>query len=307
MARIAIIGRTEILYKTALQLCKQGHKIALIVTAKEAPEYTKTAEDFRVLAEDLGIPFAHTPRIAEISDVIRSLSPIDIGVSLNYSGMIPQSIIDRFSLGILNAHGGDLPRYRGNACQAWAIINGEQQIGLCIHRMVGGELDSGDIIARDYYPLDIRTKITSVYEWMSDRIPELFSEALARLERDPAYVMEVQSKALNDVLRCYPRKPEDGRIDWRKSNIEILRLINASSKPYSGAFCELEGQKMIVWDAELPPEENFLAVPGQLMKIGQGFVDVACGIGKLRLTTVEYRGEVSVPNVLFKSLRQRLN
>ena len=36
-------------------------------------------------------------------------------------------VISIFTLGILNAHGGDLPRYRGNACQAWAIINGEEK------------------------------------------------------------------------------------------------------------------------------------------------------------------------------------
>ena len=38
-----------------------------------------------------------------------------------------EEVIDFFELGILNAHGGDLPRYRGNACQAWAIINGEER------------------------------------------------------------------------------------------------------------------------------------------------------------------------------------
>ena len=58
-----------------------------------------------------------------------------------------------------NAHGGDLPRYRGNACQAWAIINGENKIGLCIHKMIGGELDISDIIARDFLKIDLGTKL----------------------------------------------------------------------------------------------------------------------------------------------------
>ncbi|GAB1465742.1 hypothetical protein MASR2M54_12420 [Aliarcobacter cryaerophilus] len=51
----------------------------------------------------------------------------EIAVSLNYSSIISQNVIDLFPLGVLNAHGGDLPRYRGNACQAWAIINGEEK------------------------------------------------------------------------------------------------------------------------------------------------------------------------------------
>lgn len=72
-------------------------------------------------------------------------------MSLNYSSIISQKVIDLFPLGILNAHGGDLPKYRGNACQAWAILNGETKIGLCIHSMIGGEVDNGNIIDRKIF------------------------------------------------------------------------------------------------------------------------------------------------------------
>lgn len=307
--RIAIIGRTEILYEAALQLRAEGHEIAVIVTAKEAPEYTKTATDFRALAETWGIPFFHAPRIDEVHgeafNAIKNMPPIDIGVSLNYTGVIPQAVINLFRLGILNAHGGDLPRYRGNACQAWAIINGEDRIGLCIHRMIGGELDSGDIVARDYFPLTINTKVTAVHQWMGKRIPELFLDALQRLEVDPHSVLERQSKDPKDALRCYPRKPEDGRIDWRRTAVEILRLINACNKPYAGAFCELEGDKLIIWDAELAPEENFLAIPGQITLIGEGYVEVATGAGKLRVLEVEVAGDERTPSRVVRSIRQR--
>ena len=47
------------------------------------------------------------PRITEEVDTIHELPTIDIGVTLNYSGIIPQPLIDLFPLGILNAHGGD--------------------------------------------------------------------------------------------------------------------------------------------------------------------------------------------------------
>lgn len=307
--RIAIIGRTEILYETTLRLRGRGHEVVLIITAKEAPEYTKTSADFRALAETWGIPFFHAPRIDEIDEeafeAIRDMLQVDIGISLNYTGVIPQTLIDLFPLGVLNAHGGDLPRYRGNACQAWAIINGEERVGLCIHRMIGGELDSGDIVVRDYFPLSFSTKVTAVYQWMSERIPDLFSEALQRLGEDPHYVLENQSKDPKKALRCYPRKPEDGRIDWSKSAIEILRLINACNKPYAGAFCDFEGQKLIIWDAELAAAENFLAIPGQITLIGDGFVEVATGAGKLRVKEVEASSGERMPNQVVRSIRQR--
>jgi methionyl-tRNA formyltransferase len=46
----------------------------------------------------------------------------------------------------------------------WAILNGEDRIGLCIKRMVGSELDSGDIIARDYVAIEHSTKVWQVWE-----------------------------------------------------------------------------------------------------------------------------------------------
>lgn len=44
--RIAIIGRTEILYDVAERLHDEGHELVCVLTAKEAPEYKRTADDF---------------------------------------------------------------------------------------------------------------------------------------------------------------------------------------------------------------------------------------------------------------------
>lgn len=305
--KIAIIGRSEILYNTACLLHDHGHELVLIITAKEASEYTRTTEDFKRLAERFGVAFLQTPRISEATQAIGS-SGADIGISVNYPGIISQNVIDLFPHGIFNAHGGELPRYRGNACQAWAILNREERIGLCIHKMVGGELDSGDIIVREYLPIDITTKVTHAWEWMARRIPDMFLQAVEQLARNPDYVLEVQSKNPADALRCYPRKPEDGRIDWNQSAEDILRLINASNKPYAGAYCEFEGEKMIIWDAELVvDDENFLAVPGQVTKIGDGFIEVACRTDKIRITKAEMDGKEENPNIWVRSIRKRLS
>jgi methionyl-tRNA formyltransferase len=173
--------------------------------------------------------------------------------------------------------------------------------------MIGDELDSGDIIVREYLAIDRDTKVTKCWEWMTNRIPALFLESVEKLEQDSGYVLEQQSSDPRKALRCYPRQPEDGRIDWSKSNLEILRLINASNKPYSGAFCEFEGQKMIIWDAELvDDEETFCAVPGQVTLVGEPSVEVACNQGKLRLKEVEVAGTSGNPSRWLKSIRKRL-
>ncbi len=305
---IAIIGRTEILYETAELFLKNSYKISLIITSKEAPEYTKISKDFENLANKIGAKYIYTNKLADYKSEIENLG-CEIGISLNYTSIISQEIIDIFPLGILNAHGGDLPRYRGNACQAWALINGEDKIGLCIHKMIGGELDSGDIIMRQYLPVNLNTKIGECYQWMRNYTPKMFCDAVDKLATNPNYFLEKQSKNSDDALRCYPRLPEDGKIDWRKSNIQILRLINASNKPYAGAFCFYEEKKMIIWDAEIfEDDEVYLAEVGQVASINQldGSIIVVTGKGKLKINLIEYDGFIGTPNKKIKSIRKRL-
>ena len=252
-----------------------------------------------------------TPKIneEEIITNILSLGEIDLAVSINYSGVISQKVINLFRFGLLNAHGGDLPKYRGNACQAWALINGEKKIGLCIHKMIGGELDSGPIISREYFNVDINTRIGQVYDWIESETPKLVLQSVNEIKKNKDFVLEYQSLNPSDSLRCYPRNPSDGKIDWGKSNEDILRLINASSEPFSGAFTSLNEQKVIIWRAEIyENDENYLAVSGQISTINKtdGSIIVICGLSKLRITEIEIDGQRGLPATMISSIRKRL-
>ncbi|MDA8649872.1 formyltransferase family protein [Alphaproteobacteria bacterium] len=305
--KIAIIGRSELLFESAELLKSAGHEIVCIVTAKAAPEYLKTELDFEGLASSLRVPFAATTKISSVHEMLQEAAA-EVAVSVNYSGIIPKTVTDLFPLGVLNAHGGDLPRYRGNACQAWAIINGEERVGLCIHRMIGGELDNGDIIERDYLPIASSTNITEIWDWMQKRVPELYVSAVNKLNEDKSYVLEVQSTEPLDALRCYPRKPVDSRIDWTKSSVDILRLINASTSPYSGAYGIYKGEKIIILSAEIVDlKENYLAMPGQIARIDEaGACVVITGQGELKIKELSMKDRSLVPSEVIKSLRDRL-
>ena len=309
--KVAIIGRTSILYNCAKILLDNHFEIPLIITSKEAPEYTINSNDFKKLAEDIGAKFIYTPKIneEEIITNILSLGEIDLAVSINYSGVISQKVINLFRFGLLNAHGGDLPKYRGNACQAWALINGEKKIGLCIHKMIGGELDSGPIISREYFNVDINTRIGQVYDWIESETPKLVLQSVNEIKKNKDFVLEYQSLNPSDSLRCYPRNPSDGKIDWGKSNEDILRLINASSEPFSGAFTSLNEQQVIIWRAEIyENDENYLAVSGQISTINKtdGSIIVICGLSKLRITEIEIDGQRGLPATMISSIRKRL-
>ena len=300
--RIAIIGRTATLLESAQRLVEAGHRITHVITAKPAPEGEGTERDFRALAEAHGARFLSSATL----EPAMLAGGADVGVSLNFPTVIDQPAIDALPFGILNAHGGDLPRYRGNACQAWALLQGETRIGLCIHRMVGGEVDAGEIVLRRRLDVTIDTRVGEVMAWMQGEVPGLFVEAV-RLVQQPGATFERQDAAA--ALRCYARRPEDGRIDWNADRERILRLINASSEPFAGAFTSYRGDRMVVWRAVLVQDgERYLAVPGQIARIDRtsGAVDVITGRGKLRVLDVEIGGVRGAPAGAIKSTRERL-
>jgi len=304
--KVAIIGRSEILFHTIEILLKNNFEVPIIITSKEAPEYKKSSKDFKKLANKIKAHFIYTNKIQKCIKEIRK-AKCEIGISFNCTNIISQDIIDLFPLGILNAHGGDLPKYRGNACQAWAIIKGEKKIGLSVHSIIGDQLDSGNIISREYMNININTKITDCINWMSDRIPNLFLGSIRELKKDKNFFLKKNPNKHKSAFRCYPRVPEDGKINWSRSNQEILRIINASNKPYSGSYCYYKNKKLIIWDAELfSDNEKYLSEYGQVSEIQKNSIIVITGNGKLKIKKIEYQGYVGQPAKKIKTIRYRL-
>ncbi len=100
---------------------------------------------------------------------------------------------------------------------------------------------------------------------------------------------EPQSADPDDVLRTFPRRPEDSRLDWSWSTERILRMIRASSHPFAGAISYLEGERRVtIWRAERHDyATRFLAVPGQVCLKSDEHPVIACADGMVRLTDVE--------------------
>lgn len=277
--RIALIGRTALLAEIGRESRRRGHDVVAIVTAKESIETVDDRSIIRQFASESKAELLVGARLSPFRDVLLSLAPIDIGLSVNYVSVVTDEEISMFDLGVLNAHGGDLPRYRGNACQAWAILNSETSIALCIHKMEGGRLDSGPIIRRERLSLSEDTYIGDVYDWMSMVTPRLMVDAAEQLKQDPSFVLEFQSTDPKDSLRTFPRRPTDGKIDWSSSSADICKLIRASSRPFSGAFATFEGEPVRIWRAEVVASSPICSVPGQLVEISDNYFDVSTADG----------------------------
>lgn len=308
--KIAILGRTRWLIDTADACAAAGHAIVAVATTRSESFYRCDASDFASLAGRSGADYLGEVSLGR-SEVRERLAAAgaDLAVSINWPTIVGEEVIDIFPRGIVNAHCGDLPRYRGNACPNWAILNGESRVGLSAHMMAADEVDAGPILLKDYMPISDDTYVGDVYDWLGGRIPSLLVAAINGLSSG-AITPVPQSLDPSHALRCYPRRPEDGRIDWRLGVNAIHRLIRASSRPFDGAFACLEdGRKVTIWQASpFAHPVPFCAVPGQVMLRVDGDPVIACGEGALRLTEVEVEGisprETAV--LITQSLRTRL-
>ena len=309
--KIALIGRTKWLIDAGKLLHKQGHEIVLVVTTHAESFYGTEEKDFSDFAKYVDAEFYKNIQLNSDDGLscIRK-SDAEIGVSVNWPSMLGKKVCEAFPHGILNAHAGDLPRYRGNACPNWAILNGEPHVGLCIHVMQYDKLDSGPVVCRDNFALNEDTYIGDVYKWLDHKIPELFLNAVDGLEKGNVNP-EPQSDDPSLSLRCYPRRPEDSKIDWHQSSDQIHRLIRASSHPFSGAYTTLEGKERVtIWQAKpYSSPELFCAIPGQVMHIVDGDPVIACGSNALCLIEFSLEDMPSVKEArkrVTRSLRARL-
>jgi len=300
------------LYETVKLLYKEGYVLKGIITAKSTPEYTKKEEDFKNLAKKIGIPciVTQTLDMEEISNICQST---DIGISVNWVSIIQDKHINWFKFGILNAHMGDLPKYRGNACPNWAILQGEKEITLSVHFMEGGKLDVGRIVVQEKMEIQENTYIEDVYRWAEQIVPQAFLKALRILEKDPNYTLKYASEDDPEAFRCYPRLPEYSYIDWNKSVMEIHRLIRASTYPYEAYTYKIENgkiRKLYIKKARIVClQTKDLAQPGHILKNDKitGETWVKCGDGVLGIQLCRFEdGNYFAPGRVWKTIREKL-
>jgi UDP-4-amino-4-deoxy-L-arabinose formyltransferase/UDP-glucuronic acid dehydrogenase (UDP-4-keto-hexauronic acid decarboxylating) len=306
--KFAALGRTRWLFDAISVARSRGHHCVLIATAAASPEYTVKEGDFERLAKEIECLYLYDARLDKPEHLAAlGRCGAEIAISVNWPTLIGKAVRDRFPLGVLNAHAGDLPRYRGNACPNWAILNGEPEVTVSIHEMVD-ELDAGAVFVQDRFPLSEDLYIGDVYRWLDATFPALLAKALDGLEKGTLQP-KPQPTDPDRSLRCYPRQPEDGLIDWRLPARQIARLVRASAEPFAGAYTFLDGRLVRVWRAKagtLPHPS--CGVPGQVVQRdpAAGTVAVLTGEGVLIMEEIatEEQGRGSAA-VLVRSTRLR--
>lgn len=209
----------------------------------------------------------------ELEELLRQVS-CDLIISAAYRTLLPARLLAAARLGGVNLHGSPLPRYRGCAPVNWMVIKGETEGGVTLHVMETRP-DRGPIVGQLLFPIgpsdtgfDVLLKVAQgAGRLVKTHLPDLLA---GRAQLTP------QGRGT-----CFGRRgPEDGRIDWNSTPDEIVNLVRAVTRPYPGAFFEVDGERIYVWWARAAPARA--AAPG-CMANEDGRVYVGCKGGAVEL------------------------
>jgi len=222
-------------------LLELGIEISLVVTHEDSESEQIWFDSVEEVAKKNGIEVIK-PDNANAASVIERVSRCepDYIFSFYYRQMLGQPLLDIPVKGAFNVHGSLLPKYRGRVPVNWAIIHGEKECGVSLHRM---ELkpDAGNLLAQA--PVSILRNDTAhdVFQKLKCASENLLVEVVP--EMLAGRLIETRLN-LEEGSYYSGRKPEDGRIDWRKPAADIHNLIRAVAPPYPGAFFDIGSHRI---------------------------------------------------------------
>ncbi len=277
--RVIFLGTPAFAVPSLERLAAAKHALPLVVTRPDRPrrhgasrpEATPVKECARALGLDVAEP--ESLRETAVLERLAALRP-DILVVVAFGQLLPESVLALPGRGAVNVHASLLPRWRGAAPIARAILAGDSVTGVTTMQMERG-LDTGPILLErrcDIGPDETAGELTVRLAVLG---ANLLIETLDALERGT-----VTPQRQDDARATWapPLRREDGRIDWGEEAAAIAARVRGCL-PWPVAEAALRDGRVQILAAEpLSPEPASAATPGTVLEAGDTLV-VACGGG----------------------------
>ena len=285
--RVLFYGTPEFALPT-LDALLARHRVVAVVTRPDRPSgrgQRLTAPPVKRRAEAAGIPVLQPARLRD-PEWRERLAGFDaeVAVVVAFGQILPKAVLDVPARGSINVHASLLPRYRGAAPVAWAIIRGETETGITTFRMDPG-MDTGDILLQEATPIGLEETAGELGARLADLGARVLLGTLDRLDTLAATPQDHAAATLAPRLT-----KEDG---WLRLAEPARALANRvrGCNPWPGAALMTPGRRrLLLWRATVVPHPSS-APPGTLVPAGPGAIAIATGQGLLlpRLVQPESR------------------
>jgi methionyl-tRNA formyltransferase len=256
--RLVLFGDGAWASRSLRRLADQGHAVPAVVL-RQRP----TSPCLASAARDLGAVVLQPadPSEPEAVAAVASHAP-DLILSVAYDRILRPPVLDLPPRGCVNFHAGKLPQYRGRNVVNWAILNGEEEIGLTAHVMDAG-IDTGAILLQRTVPIGWCDTYGDVLDHVVAAMPDLVADTVAGLA---AGCLDIRPQPSEGGTYYGGRVEGDEWLDWRDSSRDLYNKIRGITHPGPGARTVLGEQPVIVWQAEYDPAwARYRATPGEVV------------------------------------------
>ncbi len=304
MARVTLMGTPEF-GVPVLEALNRHHEVVLVVTQPDRPagrgRRTLLASPVKEAAVALGLPVIQPASLRRDRAAVEALrrAEADVAVIAAFGQILRPDVLAIPPHGVLGVHASLLPRLRGAAPIAAAIMQGATETGISLMLTDAG-MDTGAIVAQSALPILPQDTTAS----LSARLARLGADLLIALL--PAWLRgELRPRPQDNALATAapPLEKAAGAIDWSRPAISIDRQVRALI-PWPIAYTEWAGQRLQILAAH-PLPGTAEGVPGQVALVGEQ-VAVATGAGLLALDTVQLAGKRPMPAGEFVRGRREL-
>ena len=285
--RVAFAG-TGTFAVPCLQALAETGQLVLVITQPDRPAgrgLKPTPPPVKEAAQKLGFPLIQPQSInsPEVLDQLRGLE-LDLLVVAAYGQLLKREVLGLPRLGCVNVHASLLPKYRGAAPVAWAILNGEEVTGVTTFLMDEG-MDTGPILLQREVEIGPEETRGELEARLAQVGAELIVETVAGLA---AGTLQPRPQPVAGTLA--PRlKKEQSRTDWCWPAGKVHNWVRGMN-PWPAAFTSFRGRLLKLHRSRVVDSTPQDLPPGTILP-DKGALRVACGEGVVELLEVQPEGK----------------
>jgi methionyl-tRNA formyltransferase len=281
--RVLFYGTPAFALPTLESLLRQ-HEVVAVVTQPDRPAHRGQRvmpPPVKERALAAGLPVLQPARLrdAEWPARLRALGA-EIAVVVAFGQILSGPVLAAPALGSINVHASALPRYRGAAPIAWAIMRGETETGITTFQMDEG-MDTGPVLLSRATPIGAEETAGELAARLAPLGAEILLETLARLDVLSPIPQRHEEASLAPRL-----KKSDGIVDWRRPARELVNQIRGCN-PWPGATTRAPRGLLTLWRSTHVPWRGSES-PGTLVAHARG---IAVATGEAALLPLEVQPE----------------